>query len=439
MGEHKVGIVGGGISGLALAYELQKRGTPSVIFEKEKSVGGRVQTRKKDGLAFDTGASFFLPSYKKTFALCEELGLSIAPIQPGDKDYLKEGAVYPIETKTFSILTGMRFLSWRSKGNLVRLMASGMQSDQQTDLYDLAQNSETFEENGFEFIITRYGQEVAEFVDTVTRGYHFYGIRDLTPAAILAMISLLHEHKDSPNFCLPDGIGSLTTALAKILPLRIAEGVEKVYSKEGKKWIETANGKYAFDTIVFCIPAPEIKKIYHSPSNQQKKVLETASYSLTIMLSFLIEEKFLKGHVAELIPFREGQKICIVGNEGIKGGAYAEDGRTLLSVALQEEYAGKVFDLPRELLFKEVKNEILRTCPFLKGAISALTNYDLEKIPYAMPKFTPRAQKEVRCFLENGQGENGVFFCCDFLFSPWIEGCLRQACRVARQVLPEHR
>ena len=40
----KVGVVGGGISGLGAAYELAKAGVHVVLYEKEDYIGGHART-----------------------------------------------------------------------------------------------------------------------------------------------------------------------------------------------------------------------------------------------------------------------------------------------------------------------------------------------------------------------------------------------------------
>ena len=57
----KLSIVGAGVSGLAVAYQLLHT-APSIhdeCFEKSRGLGGRSATRRKEGVIFDHGAQFF--------------------------------------------------------------------------------------------------------------------------------------------------------------------------------------------------------------------------------------------------------------------------------------------------------------------------------------------------------------------------------------------
>ncbi len=56
----RVAVIGAGISGLCAARTLADHGLPVVIFDKGKSVGGRMSSRRVDGdVSFDHGAQYF--------------------------------------------------------------------------------------------------------------------------------------------------------------------------------------------------------------------------------------------------------------------------------------------------------------------------------------------------------------------------------------------
>ena len=53
-----VAIIGAGVAGLACASKLSQAGVRSVVFDKGRCVGGRVATRRADGLQCDHGAQY---------------------------------------------------------------------------------------------------------------------------------------------------------------------------------------------------------------------------------------------------------------------------------------------------------------------------------------------------------------------------------------------
>jgi len=56
----KVIIIGSGVGGLSTAVRLLSRGFDVTIYEKENTIGGRVNILKKQGFSFDLTASILL-------------------------------------------------------------------------------------------------------------------------------------------------------------------------------------------------------------------------------------------------------------------------------------------------------------------------------------------------------------------------------------------
>ena len=76
----RVAVVGGGIAGLAAAWELRDRAEVTV-FEPDQ-LGGRLRTAPFAGQPTDLGADAFLTRVPDAVALCEELGLTAELIAP---------------------------------------------------------------------------------------------------------------------------------------------------------------------------------------------------------------------------------------------------------------------------------------------------------------------------------------------------------------------
>ena len=73
----RIVIVGGGVSGLALAYRLEQRlpAAEVVVLEREARLGGKVATLCRDGFRVEAGPNGFLDTNPATLDLCRELGL----------------------------------------------------------------------------------------------------------------------------------------------------------------------------------------------------------------------------------------------------------------------------------------------------------------------------------------------------------------------------
>jgi monoamine oxidase len=73
-------IVGGGLSGLTLAYLLQKKNLTTTILEASPRLGGRIQTVKgKLGTPLELGATWFADKHESLSALVSELGIKKYP------------------------------------------------------------------------------------------------------------------------------------------------------------------------------------------------------------------------------------------------------------------------------------------------------------------------------------------------------------------------
>ena len=74
----RVGIVGGGVSGMACARTLADRGHEAIVFDKGRGPGGRCSTRRTDDGPFDRGAQYFTardPRFRQAVESWRSLGV----------------------------------------------------------------------------------------------------------------------------------------------------------------------------------------------------------------------------------------------------------------------------------------------------------------------------------------------------------------------------
>ena len=99
----KLAIVGGGISGLSLAYYLQND-YEVTVFEREKW-GGKAYTQKVKNYLLEEGVNGFLNNSPKTLELCEEIG--ITPIKANENSkirYIYDDKLYQIPLKPLDFI-----------------------------------------------------------------------------------------------------------------------------------------------------------------------------------------------------------------------------------------------------------------------------------------------------------------------------------------------
>jgi monoamine oxidase len=112
-------IIGGGLSGLALADHLHRADQDFQLFEARSRFGGRVKTHQLDDGGFDLGPSWYWPGQPRMAALVESLGLTRF-------DQYAQGAL-AFETETGDVIRDMGFSSmqgsWRIRGGMAKLVS----------------------------------------------------------------------------------------------------------------------------------------------------------------------------------------------------------------------------------------------------------------------------------------------------------------------------
>ena len=97
-------IVGGGISGLAAAYELQRRGLHVRVLEASARAGGVITTERFDGWVIDGGPDSILVSKPAAVALCRELGIDnrlVSTLTPRTAYILRDDRLHRIAEGSF--------------------------------------------------------------------------------------------------------------------------------------------------------------------------------------------------------------------------------------------------------------------------------------------------------------------------------------------------
>src|SRR5947209_19092665 len=121
----RVLIVGGGISGLALAYRLRQLApaVEALVLEERARSGGTMWTERRDGFQLEIGPNGFLDTKPATLDLCRDVGLDGSLIQASPESakyrFLFVGkALQSLPTGPGALLR-TSLLSWRGKVNFL--------------------------------------------------------------------------------------------------------------------------------------------------------------------------------------------------------------------------------------------------------------------------------------------------------------------------------
>ncbi len=253
----KVGIVGAGITGLALTHYLAKQGIESVTFEADDEPGGVIRSRTVDGHVIEPGPQ----RMRKTpgvVELAEKAGIAEEIIEAN------EGELYvyangelgeaPITKRQFFTTD---LLSVRGKARMLAEPLTKPGSPQ-----------ETVEE----VFVRKFGREAYEhFIGPLYGG--IYGSDPAEMPAAFALESLLEREKETKSLLraflqrvnqghtaapmsFTDGNQQLPNALTEAYDDRIELSTPvKAIHADDRYVIETPNGSEAFDRIVITADA----------------------------------------------------------------------------------------------------------------------------------------------------------------------------------------
>jgi oxygen-dependent protoporphyrinogen oxidase len=187
----RIGIVGGGISGLALAFRLEQSLPDAVvtILERDARPGGKIWTEHHDGFAVEIGPNGFLDTKPATKTLCHDLGIDQQLIPASEaasrnRFLFHEGKLRLLPSSPLGFIQS-DLLSWRGKLGIFaeRFRRSSPSCD---------------DESIDAFARRRAGREVAEvLVDAFVTGIHAGDPRLLSLRAAFPRLAALEEQYGS--------------------------------------------------------------------------------------------------------------------------------------------------------------------------------------------------------------------------------------------------
>ena len=243
-----VAVVGGGISGLAAAYELHLCGVGHVVLEGGTRFGGVIRTDRVDGFTIDGGPDSLLAQKPAALDLCRELGLGdrLVPTLPPRTAYvLRAGRLHPLpQDSVLGIPTRLRPLA------KTRLLTAAGKARVALDLLlPGGASAGRHDESIASFFERRFGREAVDYIaEPLLAGIHAGNVDRLSMQALFPrLVEAERTHgsviralaaggpggrtPDGPFRSLPGGVGELTDALCAALParaLRTGAGVREL-------------------------------------------------------------------------------------------------------------------------------------------------------------------------------------------------------------------
>jgi len=333
----RIAVVGGGISGLAAAFALQReqdRGAQLdyVIFESSDRFGGVIRTERVNDCLIEAGPDSFLTEKPWAADLCRELGLGDELVSSNDaerKTYLlikgrlvaiPDGLLFMVPTRIVPVFLSPLF-SWPTKLRILRewFYRPG-RKDSDVTVAD--------------FVQRHYGREMVERVaDPLLSGVYGGSADELSVQSVLprfvemeasygslakGMLKARQRHQatsPAPLFTsLNKGMQQLVDALVTRIPppareLKVA--VESVKQEYGKWLVVAEDRTQEFDAVILATPAYSAAKLLGNASELAAELGAIGySSSVTVILGYdhTVRAKLPPGF-GFLVPRSEGRRI----------------------------------------------------------------------------------------------------------------------------------
>src|ERR1700733_10819910 len=267
-----IAIVGGGIAGLATAYQLACDGVAFTLFESSERLGGIVETVHRQGFVIECGPDSWVTEKPWARELAVELGLEDQIIASNDqwrRTYVQQGSVR--RTQLVPIPEGMRMMVTARWGPLLESPLFSWQARmaylrEPKRAEDLKQSATCHDESVAEFVSRHFGEEVASTIAGPLLAAVFGGdIRKLSVRAVMPAFvrmegeegSLIQaiQRRSQPSTpaiftTLATGLQTLMDRMVARLPaasLRLRQPVERIEAVDGGWRVTTADGSTKFD------------------------------------------------------------------------------------------------------------------------------------------------------------------------------------------------
>lgn len=320
-----IGILGGGIAGLSLAYFLQDNS--SAIIEKAKKVGGLCRSYQKNGLSYDIGPHIMFSKNKRVLKFMRTI-TKTHQLRRSNQIFLNGKFIkYPFEN----------FLAMlKDKTQIDYCLDTFLNNPYKNMPADnmLAFFLKTFGEGITKLYLQPYNEKIWKFDPAMLDTQMVERIPKPPDEHIIGSAhgKFSEGYTHQLNFFYPDK-GGYQSMIDAVFEKLAAKGVEITTGEiimsiklENKRWIVlTQKNRYEFGRLVNCMPVHELVKVLVGVPIDISEAVDQMFYNSIYIIIINVKKDTLGDHFAITIPqqdiiFHRISKLNFLGeNYSLKG------------------------------------------------------------------------------------------------------------------------
>ena len=370
---HKeVVIIGGGISGLTAAYQLNNNSNEFILLESADKTGGVIETIHEKKYTFENGPNTFLLNDKRIYNIFKKLNLKIQDASPNSKNryVLKNKKCIKVPISYLSFLFSSLF-SLKTKCKIM------------FEIINLKKSKKN-DESVSEFIIRRLNKEVLDYsINPFVAGTYagdpdllsikhafplLYNLEKNYGSLIMGLFktkkSKYHIKRRSISF--NDGLNKLIESLTCIAGsnIELNAKVTNIIKKENKFYIDYKQNNelktISTNNVICTVPTYSLKNIFlnekiNSTFDKLSKIYYPPIISVTLGYKDIINQFDGFGL---LIPKKEKMNILGVLYISSLFNKRAPEDETLITIFLGGSRQPNIIDLDHNQLLKIIYNDL---------------------------------------------------------------------------------
>ncbi len=281
----KIGVIGGGLTGLTAAHELAKMGHQVVLFEREPYLGGQASTFEVEGTRLERYYHHIFTGDRDMMALIEELGLTDKMLWLASRvGFFYEGQicdfVTPLDLLRFQPLGFFQ----RIRAGLVTLYLQRFGDWRELEDFTAGEWIRRYAGRQAYEVIFRplLRAKFGEFSDQVTMAWLYSKFKDRVGSRSKGMTRELLGYMEGSFQPLVDALAERVTSLGgQVLSGR---GVQEVKIERGKVKAVVAGDEWQLDRVVATVPSFVFLDIAPGLPEEYAQQLREVSYQSAFCL-----------------------------------------------------------------------------------------------------------------------------------------------------------